>query len=263
MRILVTNDDGIHAPGLKSAEKIARDLSDDVWVVAPETDQSGMSHSLTLNNPLRLREISDRHFAVSGTPSDCAIMGVRHILDREPDLILSGVNRGQNAAEDLIYSGTVAGALEGSFLGIRSIAMSQVYTPGERRRVPWETAEAHGARVVKQVLEANLPIEIVANINFPGCAPDDVDGVVVTQQGKRQLAGLNVEGRKDGRGNPYYWLVFPGNPPTQAAVGTDIWAIQTNRISVTPMTPDFTNMAAIDHLRDHFPDTRAVGAAAE
>src|SRR5262249_57392309 len=122
MRILCTNDDGIHAPGLKVVEEIASALSDDVWVVAPELDQSGVSHSLSLNDPLRLREIGPRHYAVRGTPTDCVIMGVRHILhDGLPSLVLSGVNRGQNAAEDVTYSGTIAGAMEGTILGIASI----------------------------------------------------------------------------------------------------------------------------------------------
>ena len=132
MRILITNDDGIHAPGLAVLERIARELSDDVIVVAPETDQSGVSHSLSLNDPLRLREISPSHFAVKGTPTDCVIMGLRHILkDRKPDLVLSGVNRGQNIAEDVTYSGTIAAAMEGTILGVPSIALSQGSVVGE------------------------------------------------------------------------------------------------------------------------------------
>jgi 5'-nucleotidase len=117
MRILLTNDDGIHAEGLKVLERIARQLTDDVWIVAPETDQSGLAHSLTLSEPLRLRKVSDKHFAVRGTPTDCVIMGVREVMDGPPDLVLSGVNSGQNVAEDVSYSGTVAGAIEGTLLG--------------------------------------------------------------------------------------------------------------------------------------------------
>ena len=127
MRILITNDDGIHSPGLEACEKIARALSDEVWIVAPETDQSGVSHSLSLNDPLRMREVGERHFAVKGTPTDCVIMGVRHIMKDKPDLVLSGVNRGRNCAEDVTYSGTVAGAMEGAVLGIPSFALSQAY----------------------------------------------------------------------------------------------------------------------------------------
>ena len=126
MRILCTNDDGIHAPGLQIVEQIAKALSDDVWIVAPELDQSGVSHSLSLNDPLRLREVGERRFAVRGTPTDCVIMGARHILkDKQPDLVLSGVNKGRNVAEDVVYSGTIAGALEGTILGLPSFALSQ------------------------------------------------------------------------------------------------------------------------------------------
>src|SRR3712207_2589224 len=157
MRILCTNDDGIHAPGLKTLEAIARALSDDVWVVAPETDQSGVSHSLSLNDPLRLREISERHFAVKGTPTDCVIMGIRQLMrENRPDLVLSGVNRGQNVAEDVSYSGTVAGAIEGTILGVPSIALSQAYGPGGRTAVKWACAERHGPRVIRRILELEI-----------------------------------------------------------------------------------------------------------
>ena len=154
MRILLTNDDGIHAQGLKLLESIARELSDDVTVVAPESDQSGVAHSLSLSDPLRLREIGPRHFALKGTPTDCVIMGVRKILaDRMPDLVLSGVNRGQNVAEDVTYSGTIAGAMEGAMLGIPSIALSQAYGGAVGRPlIDWEASEAHAAPVIRTIL---------------------------------------------------------------------------------------------------------------
>ena len=154
MRILVTNDDGIHAPGPRRLRRIARALSDDVWVVAPETDQSGVSHSLSLNDPLRLREIGERRFAVHGTPTDCVIMGVRHILrDKPPDLVLSGVNRGHNVAEDVTYSGTIAGAMEGTVLGVPSLALSQAYTSA-RQQPHWDTACALAPDIIRKVLAA-------------------------------------------------------------------------------------------------------------
>src|SRR5271157_702954 len=141
MRILVTNDDGIHAPGLDICEQIARSLSDDVWVIAPEYDQSGVAHSLSLNDPLRLRQVADRRFAVRGTPTDCVIMGARHVLNgAAPDLVLSGVNRGRNAGEDVIYSGTIAGAMEGAILGIPSFALSQSYKSRSNQPTYWETS---------------------------------------------------------------------------------------------------------------------------
>src|SRR3984893_16577908 len=144
MRILITNDDGIHSEGLDVCAEIARALSDDVWVVAPENDQSGVSHSLSLNDPLRLREIAERRFAVKGTPTDCVIMGVRNLLgEKRADLVLSGVNRGRNAAEDVTYSGTVAGAMEGAVLGIPSFALSQAYRGGSRTEPHWKTRFRH------------------------------------------------------------------------------------------------------------------------
>ena len=241
MRILVTNDDGIHAPGLETLDGIARALSDDVWVVAPEYDQSGVSHSLSLNDPLRLRQISEKRFAVKGTPSDCVIMGVAHILkDHRPDLVLSGVNRGQNVAEDVTYSGTIAGAMEGTILGIRSIALSQAYGPGGRGNLKWACAAEHGPRVIRRILEIGIEPGILINVNFPDCEPEAVQGVAVSAQGQRNQALLQIDARRDGRGNPYFWLAFakarfePGN-------GSDLRAIAEHRISVTPLRLDLTD----------------------
>jgi 5'-nucleotidase len=169
MRILITNDDGIHAPGLEVCETIARALSDEVWIVAPETDQSGVSHSLSLNDPLRLREVGERNFAVKGTPTDCVIMGVRHIMKQVPDLVLSGVNRGRNCAEDVTYSGTVAGAMEGAVLGIPSFALSQAYQASTRHTPHWETAISFAPDLIRRVLEAGMPRDVLVNINFPDC----------------------------------------------------------------------------------------------
>src|SRR5579871_1776395 len=158
MRVLCTNDDGINAPGLKVVEEIARALSNDVWIVAPELDQSGVSHSLSLNDPLRLREIGPRHFAVKGTPTDCVIMASRYIMpEGRPDLVLSGVNRGRNAAEDVTYSGTVAGAIEGTVLGIPSFALSQAFTAATRKDPHWATARQFGPDLIRRVLADGMP----------------------------------------------------------------------------------------------------------
>ena len=252
MRILVTNDDGIHAPGLETLEGIARALSDDVWVVAPETDQSGVSHSLSLNDPLRLRHISEKRFAVKGTPSDCVILGVRHILaDHGPDLVLSGVNRGQNVAEDVTYSGTIAAAMEGTILNVRSIAMSQAYGAGGRGSLKWQCAAHHGPIVVKKILETGIEPGIVINVNFPDCEPDEVAGIAVAAQGQRNQALLAIDARTDGRGNPYFWLAFakarfePGN-------GSDLKAIAEKRISVTPLRLDLTDEPTLTRFAQAF-----------
>ncbi len=252
MRILITNDDGIHAPGLKVLERIAAALSDDVHVVAPETDQSGVSHSLSLNDPLRLRTISERHHAVRGTPTDCVIMAVQHILkDTPPDLVLSGINRGQNVAEDVTYSGTIAGAMEGTLLGIRSIALSQAYGPAGRGAIRWDCAEHHGPAVIRRVLDLEIRREVLVNVNFPNCAPEDVVDVLATVQGKRQAGLLRVDERHDGRGNPYYWLAF-ARPTFEPAEGTDLHALARRCISVTPLKLDLTDMPSATEFASAF-----------
>lgn len=253
MRILVTNDDGIHAPGLDICIQIARALSEDVWVVAPETDQSGVAHSLSLNDPLRLREVAPQRFAVKGTPTDCVIMGVRHILsDRRPDLVLSGVNRGQNVAEDVSYSGTVAGAIEGTVLGFPSFALSQAYGPTTRERPYWETAVRHGPGLIRQVLDEGLPRDVMINVNFPDCAPEAVSRVAVTAQGKRDQELLRIEPRHDGRGNPYYWIAFARRERPVLRDGVDFAAVAANCISVTPLRLDMTDEPFMTRLADLF-----------
>jgi 5'-nucleotidase len=241
LRILVTNDDGIHAPGLKVLERIARKLSSDVWVIAPEDEQSGSAHSLSLANPLRVRKLSPYKYAVKGTPSDCVLMAVRHIMrDRQPDLVLSGVNRGQNIADDVTYSGTIAAAMEGTQLGIPSIALSQAFGFGGNTNVKWATAEHFAPDILKRLVAAGWPEEVLININFPDVVPASVTGIEVTRQGKRDQSLVRVEERIDARNNPYYWLGFErilSNPPQ----GTDLRAIYEGRISVTPLHMDLTH----------------------
>jgi len=253
MRILLTNDDGIHAPGLAVLEEIARTLSDDVWVVAPETDQSGVSHSLSLNDPLRLREIDERHFAVKGTPTDCVIMGARHLMqERGPDLVLAGVNRGQNVAEDVTYSGTIAGAMEGTILGIPSIALSQAYGATTRQRPFWATAAQHSPDLIRRILAEGIPRNVLVNVNFPDCPPEEVKGVAVTMQGKRDQDLLRIDPRYDGRGNPYYWLAFERRERPTPAIGTDLSALADRRIAVTALRLDLTDEPFMTRLAEMF-----------
>ena len=245
MRILITNDDGIHAPGLAVLDRIAHEIGDEVIVVAPETDQSGVAHSLSLNDPLRLREVSEGRYAVKGTPTDCVIMGVRSILgERRPDLILSGVNRGQNVAEDVTYSGTIAAAMEGTLMGVPSVALSQAYGPETgRKNLHWGCAERHGAPTLRRLLAAGIPPGTLVNVNFPDCGPDEVAGLEVTAQGKRDAGLIQVHAREDGRGNPYYWVAF-AKGRSEPAEGTDLDALRHSRISVTPLRLDLTDHAA-------------------
>jgi 5'-nucleotidase len=250
MRILLTNDDGIEAPGLDVLEKIATDLTDDVWIVAPEHDNSGASHSLTLAEPLRMREIGKRRYAVKGTPTDCVIMGVRYLLkDDLPDLVLSGVNRGQNLADDVNYSGTVAGAIEGTLLGVPSIALSLAVGNYEHGTPIWETPMEHGSDLVRKLLDAGWPEGVVLNVNFPDCQPGQVKGMVATTQGLRDTALLDIDDRMDTRGRAYYWIGIAkrGDKPPK---GTDLWAIRSNLISVTPLCLDFTDRGARDALAE-------------
>ncbi|MEA2933465.1 MAG: 5/3-nucleotidase [Variibacter sp.] len=258
MRILITNDDGIHAPGLKVCEEIARALSDDVWVIAPELDQSGVSHSLSLNDPLRLRQISERHYAVRGTPTDCVILGVRHVLEaKRPDLLLSGVNRGQNVAEDVSYSGTVAGAIEGTILGIPSFALSQCYSLETRENPHWDAARHHGPKVIRRVLETGIPKEVLINVNFPDCPAEAVAGIAVASQGKRDQDLLRIDARFDGRGNPYYWIAFSRGPRPTPANGTDLSAVAARQIAVTPLQLDLTDEPFMTKLAEVFAEVVA------
>jgi 5'-nucleotidase len=244
IRILLSNDDGINAPGLASLEKIARSLSDDVWIVAPETEESGASRKLTLTSPLRIRELDKRRFAVQGTPTDCVLLAINHILkNHRPDLVLSGVNRGANIADDVTYSGTIAAAMEGTALGIPAIALSQAYSYEEGREVRWDCCERFGAPIVRRLLAVKWPRDVLINVNFPDRRPEDVSRVEVTSQGKRDQSLTNILERVDGRGVPYFWLGFSrflSNPPE----GTDLRAIYDGRISVTPLHLNLTEERA-------------------
>jgi 5'-nucleotidase len=248
MRILITNDDGIHAPGLALMERVAKSFSDDVFVVAPENDQSGVAHSLTINDPLRLRKISERHFAVKGTPTDCVIMGVRKLLEGATfDLVLCGVNNGQNVADDVTYSGTVAGAMEAASLGLPAIALSQAYGPIGREESFWECAETHAPSLIGQILAVGIPQYVVINVNFPACSPDSVQGIAVSAQGRRDAQAAVIDERADGRGIPYYWISFTRGSSTPGH-GTDLEALAQKKISVTPLKLDLTDEPALTRL---------------
>jgi 5'-nucleotidase len=250
MRILCTNDDGIHATGLAVLEKIARTFSDDVWVIAPEQEQSGASRALTLTAPIRVRQVSEKRFAVLGTPTDCVLLGVEHLIaGAPPDLVLSGVNRGQNIAEDVTFSGTIAGAMQGMQLGIPAIALSQARGfRGEEAPIPWETAETFGPGIVGKLLEQTWPKDVLMNVNFPDLPPDQVKAVEVTTQGRRDQHVIYADKRTDPRGGAYFWLGFRGKL-SNPSDGTDLKAIYEGRIAVTPLHVDLTHMPTIHDLK--------------
>lgn len=238
MRILLSNDDGFDAPGMTVLRNIAAELSDNIHVVAPAKEQSGASRSLTLHDPLRINRYSDTEYTVDGTPTDCVMMALNHIFKGDrPDLILSGVNRGGNLGEDVLYSGTVAAASEGTLLGVRSISLSQCIMDGEP---DWEPAEKMSADIIKNLLKEEWPEDTFVNINFPAVALDQVQGIEVTHQGKRDMTSLSIDEREDARGRPYFWLGY--RPQIgQLYDGTDLNAVYNHRVSVTPLNLNLTH----------------------
>jgi len=253
MRILLTNDDGVNATGLKVLEAIARTFTDDIWIVAPSEEQSGAGHSLTLTVPVRLRKLAERRFCVTGTPTDAVMMGLAHIMkDTKPDLILSGVNRGANLGEDVTYSGTVSAAMEGALAGIPSIALSQSYEKeGMGDTVPFAAAEAWARRVLEPLLAAPFAARTLVNVNFPALAPDAVKGIRVVRQGLRDYGRLRIVQRTDTRGYDYYWF---GLRPVVHTPGheTDLEAIADGYVTVTPLHMDLTHEDSIGRLAAAF-----------
>lgn len=249
MRILLTNDDGYHAPGLKVLEEIAARFSDDVWVVAPADEQSGAGHSLTLTRPLRVRRMGERRFAIAGTPTDAVMMALALLMkDSPPDLILSGVNRGANLGEDVTYSGTVSAAMEGALAGVRSIALSQV---SDRERtgnnVSFDAAARWGERVLRPLLDLQMTPRTLVNVNFPALPADEVKGVRIARQGFRDYGRLQIVSNRDPRGFEYHWF---GLGPTEAEPepGTDLDAAAEGYVAVTPLHLDLTHAGSLAML---------------
>lgn len=248
MKILLTNDDGVRAEGMMVLRRIAAELSEDVWVCAPDSEQSAASRGVSLHNPVRLRKLEERVYSVTGTPTDSVIVALKDLLvDSPPDLILSGVNRGQNLAEDITFSGTVAGALQGMQMGIPSIALSLARGFQDAMSLPWETAEAHAPDVIRKLLKTGWPKDVVPNVNIPDVPVNGVKGIKVTRQGHRDFQMTGLEKRDYPRGGHYFWLTYgakKSNPP----VGTDLRAIYDGYISVTPLHTDLTHFATVDEM---------------
>ncbi len=245
-RILVSNDDGINATGLNLLENVLAPLAREVWVVAPETEQSATSHSLTLRRPLRIRSLAPRRFAIDGTPTDCVLMGINEIMkETPPDLVVSGVNRGGNLGEDVTYSGTVAAAMEGTLLGVPSMALSQVHEDGHP--VKWGTAKKWTARLMKRLMKEGWPEGVLMNVNFPNVTAGKVIGIEVTRQGRRKI-GSDMAHGTDPRGEPYFWIGAQRRQERYRP-GTDLEAIGRGAISVTPLTMDLTHGPTLKALK--------------
>ena len=249
MRILLTNDDGINAPGLVVLEAIARELSDDIWICAPSEEQSGAGHSLTLTRPVRLRQHGERRFSVSGTPTDAVTMALKKLMPEKPDLILSGVNRGANLGDDVTYSGTVAAAMEGTLAGIRSVALSQVYAKeGIGDSVSFDSAAKWGGKVLATLVKAPFAARTLVNINFPPITGAQVKGVRVVRQGFHDYARGSVVEGQDPRGYPYFWFGLHGIEHTPGHE-SDLEAIADGFVAVTPLHLDLTHEASLAALR--------------
>jgi len=241
-RFLLTNDDGLEAPGIKVLEEVVRQLSDDVWVVAPDSERSGASHSISLHHPIRLRRHSEHSWAVFGTPTDCVLMAFHELMaERRPTFILSGINNGANLGEDVSYSGTCAAAMEGTLLGIRSIALSVVRSLTGTAN--WDAAQAMLPDLLTRLItNDDWPPGSFLNINFPDAAPAEITGVRVTQQGQRPPGAFSIDARIDARNVPYYWVKI-SYPEGEKEPDTDLHAIEDKAVSVTPIQLDFTNYA--------------------
>lgn len=232
-RVLLTNDDGIDAPGLAVLAEVARELAEEVWIVAPAHDQSGTSHSITLHAPLRLKQLGERHFSLLGTPGDCAVMAVRHLMrDAPPDLVLSGINRGANLGVETVFSGTVGAAMTAMLLGLPAIALSQAFS--DRHEVPWDTARAHAPDVIRQLWPHMGETALCLNVNFPNVPPESAGPLTLSRQGVGLVESIEVTTRTDLRGGDYHWLNFRrgrrANPPDAEST-----LIADGRISVTPL----------------------------
>ena len=246
LRILIANDDGVMSPGIKALTRVAETISDDVWVVAPDVEQSAASHSLTVRRPLRVKKLAPRRFSVDGTPTDCVMLAVLQVLeDKAPDLVLSGFNNGSNLAEDIAHSGTVAAASMGAVLGIRSMALSQVTTLGQKTK--WSTAETLAPDLIRKLLSVDWARDSLININFPDLITSSVKGVMVTHQGRRRVRETITQS-SDPFGRPYFWI---GGPRTEKSLSkvSDITAINECCVSVTPLRLDLTQEKMVSGLR--------------
>ena len=235
MHIMVTNDDGIHATGIKALASALRELGE-VTVVAPDRERSAAGHSLTLHSPLRVFELREGFYAVDGTPTDCVNMGIHNLLPSRPDLVVSGINHGSNLGDDITYSGTVAAAIEATLMGIPAIAVSLACFD---HKGDFHTAARIAVRVARQVLVNGLPPDTLLNVNVPNCPAEEINSPLVTRQGKRSFVG-NIVGKTDPRGRKYYWI-GSGEADFNDYEGTDFHAINRNHVSITPLHLDFTN----------------------
>lgn len=242
--ILVTNDDGVHSPGLIALYKAMKELGD-AFIAAPDRERSAASHSLTMHRPLKVEELREGIYSINGTPTDCVAIGAEKIKARRPDLIVSGINKGANLGDDVTYSGTVAAAIEGAILGVSSIAISLVLNGS--LPLHFDTAVHYASQAAKYVLSNALPYDTLLNINVPNCPKKEIKGVKFTRQGKRVYEGF-IQETFSPWGEKYYWI-GGGKPFWEHGEDTDMNAVIEGYVSITPMHLDFTNHHIIELLR--------------
>jgi 5'-nucleotidase len=241
--ILVTNDDGIHSKGIITLVKALREIGD-VFTVAPDIEQSAVAHSLTLHRPLRVEKIRRNSYAVDGTPADCIHLGVNTILPKRPRLIVSGINKGGNLGDDIIYSGTVSAAFEGALLGIPSFAISLV----SRSHFKFDVAARFALRMARSIIERGLPKNTFLNINVPNLGEKEIKSYQITHQGRLIHNGDEVVEKVDPRGRKYYWI-GGGQLVFEKGRNTDVEAVSKSCISITPLNLDLTNYSSIRELK--------------
>lgn len=242
MHFLVSNDDGISARGIRVMSQWLKRLGD-VTIVAPDQNRSGASNSLTLNAPVRIREIEEQMFRASGTPTDCVHIALTGLLDRDPDMVVSGINAGANLGDDVIYSGTVAAAMEGRYLGLPAIAVSLVF---DEQPQYYETAAQAVVLVIERLVQDPLPADTILNINVPDLPWQEVRGFEVTRLGHRHRAEPTIQ-MLDPRGEPMYWIGAAG-AEQDAGPGTDFSAVRRGYISITPIHVDLTRYQALEQV---------------
>lgn len=251
-RILLANDDSIHSHGFRILEEVVSSLCDDVWVVAPETEQSAVGHSLTIHSPLRIRKYSDKRYSVYGTPTDCVVMGAKHILkDHMPDLVISGINHGHNVADDVTYSGTVAVATEATLLGIPAVAFSNTFD-SKTGKYNWETCRDLIPEILQKLQGQVWEDNVLMNVNFPFVGAGETPDVVVRHQGHYPPSMEDVIECEDPRGRPYYWIGPPAENSKDFSESTDVGALVRGKVTVTPLSLNLTHEPTLKTLEGLF-----------